>query len=252
MKKIIFITLLISISTVLGLAQEVTKANKEEVKAISEVAVVLLTPTGEKVQSVTTNNQGAFNFTNVAAGKYIVAIGKYDVKAAKGLTEYRVMTAREAGSGMATGRRMHKPFVITKELDKTSATPGATAVAIPTGKSALKKEDVCDDDCDRFVEVSLEFGEKVNAGLHQAGSALANGASLLGGSIPGGAILSSALTIQQGIEIKETGSIDGNIMMRQQINKSKSNVKNNKQTQGATFGEKVKHDTVKNSVGNIR
>jgi len=31
-----------------------------------------------------------------------------------------VITAREAGSGMATGRRMHKPIRITKELDKSS------------------------------------------------------------------------------------------------------------------------------------
>ena len=31
-----------------------------------------------------------------------------------------VSVAREAGSGMATGRRMHKPFVITKRMDKSS------------------------------------------------------------------------------------------------------------------------------------
>lgn len=30
------------------------------------------------------------------------------------------------------------------------------------------------------------FGEKVNAGLHAAGGALAQGASLLGGALPGG------------------------------------------------------------------
>jgi len=32
----------------------------------------------------------------------------------------RVSGPREAGSGMATGKRMHKPFVITKELDKST------------------------------------------------------------------------------------------------------------------------------------
>ena len=32
----------------------------------------------------------------------------------------KVSTAREASSGMATGKRMHKPFVITKEMDKAS------------------------------------------------------------------------------------------------------------------------------------
>lgn len=35
--------------------------------------------------------------------------------------EHSVITAREAGSGMATGRRQHEPFVIRKRIDK--ATP---------------------------------------------------------------------------------------------------------------------------------
>ena len=38
------------------------------------------------------------------------------------------------------------------------------------------------------------FGEKVNAGLHAAGGALAQGASLLGGALPGGAIISAAVS----------------------------------------------------------
>lgn len=33
---------------------------------------------------------------------------------------HSVVSPREAGSGQATGRRMHKPLVITKELDKSS------------------------------------------------------------------------------------------------------------------------------------
>jgi len=35
---------------------------------------------------------------------------------------------------------------------------------------------------------------KVNAGLHAAGGALANGASLLGGALPGGAVISAAVS----------------------------------------------------------
>lgn len=31
-----------------------------------------------------------------------------------------IVSPRDAASGMATGKRMHKPFVITKELDKAS------------------------------------------------------------------------------------------------------------------------------------
>ncbi len=38
------------------------------------------------------------------------------------------------------------------------------------------------------------FGEKVNVGLHTAGSALSQGASLLGGALPGGAIISAAVS----------------------------------------------------------
>lgn len=38
------------------------------------------------------------------------------------------------------------------------------------------------------------FGEKVNAGLHASGGALAQGASLLGGALPGGSIISAALS----------------------------------------------------------
>ena len=38
------------------------------------------------------------------------------------------------------------------------------------------------------------FGEKVNAGLHLAGGALASDASLLGGALPGGAIISAAVS----------------------------------------------------------
>ncbi len=34
--------------------------------------------------------------------------------------EHEVMTAREAGSGMATGRRQYKPMLIRKRIDKAS------------------------------------------------------------------------------------------------------------------------------------
>ncbi len=38
------------------------------------------------------------------------------------------------------------------------------------------------------------FGERVQAGLHQAGSAIASGAALVGGALPGGAIISAAVS----------------------------------------------------------
>jgi len=33
---------------------------------------------------------------------------------------HEVLSPRDAASGLATGKRMHKPFVITKELDRSS------------------------------------------------------------------------------------------------------------------------------------
>jgi hypothetical protein len=40
---------------------------------------------------------------------------------------YSVKSPRDAASGMASGKRMHKPFKITAELDRTAG-PGAAAV----------------------------------------------------------------------------------------------------------------------------
>ena len=35
-------------------------------------------------------------------------------------TNHEIVSPRDAASGLPTGKRMHKPFVITKELDKSS------------------------------------------------------------------------------------------------------------------------------------
>ena len=39
--------------------------------------------------------------------------------------EYTVVTARESSSGMATGKRMHKPLTLTMELGRSAAPAGA-------------------------------------------------------------------------------------------------------------------------------
>ncbi len=70
------------------------------------------------------------------------------------------------------------------------------------------------------------FGEKVNQGLHATGGALGQGASLLGGALPGGSVISAATVVENGNSGEQPSSI--------------SNVL------------KTKHDTAKNSVGNIR
>ena len=65
------------------------------------------------------------------------------------------------------------------------------------------------------------FGEKVNQGLHAAGSAVSQGASLVGGALPGGAIISAR---------QISNSMPNRISM---------NVTVARQTQGATFGERA-------------
>ena len=42
-----------------------------------------------------------------------------------------IVSPRDAASGLPTGKRMHKPFVITKELDVSSATNISTEVTTP-------------------------------------------------------------------------------------------------------------------------
>ena len=44
--------------------------------------------------------------------------------------EHSVKSPRDAASGLPTGKRMHKPFVITKELDKSSSSAPSSEIAI--------------------------------------------------------------------------------------------------------------------------
>ena len=139
---------------------------------------------------------------------------------------------------------------------------------------------------------SLAFGEKVNQGLHAAGSALSQGASLLGGALPGGAIISAAVSsvgnlaggagggaaaasyaknanIVLKIHDADSDSVmelpDGEYQLAFVIVENKtagvkaiSGVKDTLQTQVLIVFKiengvlKTKHDTAKNSVRNIR
>ncbi len=42
--------------------------------------------------------------------------------------DYMIVSPRDAASGLATGKRMHKPFTITKELGRTAATANTIAI----------------------------------------------------------------------------------------------------------------------------
>lgn len=130
------------------------------------------------------------------------------------------------------------------------------------------------------------FGEKVNQGLHAAGSALSQGASLLGGALPGGAIISAAVSSVGNLaggagggaaaaSYARTGKTVLKIQDNQSdaiselsdgeyelvfviVEKATSGLKDTLKTQvriGFSIENgilKTKHDTAKNSVSNIR
>nr|WP_315201306.1 hypothetical protein [uncultured Flavobacterium sp.] len=137
----------------------------------------------------------------------------------------------------------------------------------------------------------VAFGEKVNQGLHAAGSALAQGASLLGGALPGGAIISATVSSVGNLagggaaaaSYAATGRVtkpdsEKNVLKIKDdekdavldladgeyeltfviVEKATSGLKDTLKTQVrmAFIVEKgvlkTKHDTAKNSVGNIR
>lgn len=104
-----------------------------------------------------------------------------------------VTSPRDAASGQATGKRMHKPFVITKELDKSSSmmvresptrqSTGKVSVSdlsvmiVVDGKSRklpvvndqiTLPSDINDNDCD--LVVSWSWGE-TNSGSGSTGTA---------------------------------------------------------------------------------
>jgi hypothetical protein len=133
---------------------------------------------------------------------------------------------------------------------------------------------------------SLAFGEKVNQGLHAAGGALSQGASLLGGALPGGAIISAAVSsvgnlsggagggaaaasyAKTGKKVWEINDKGDGVMLELTdgefeltfviVEKSTSGLKDTLKTQVRIGFDiignvlKTKHDTAKNSVGNIR
>ena len=130
------------------------------------------------------------------------------------------------------------------------------------------------------------FGEKVNAGLHASGGALSQGASLLGGVVPGGSVISAAVSSVGNLAGGAGGGAAAASYARTSksvfkiqdsendaafelpdgvyelvfviVEKATSGLKDTLKTQvriGFTVENnvlKTKHDTAKNSVGNIR
>ena len=61
------------------------------------------------------NNKAIMDSPSACVGKIRCADGSCSIS-----FDQEVGSPRDAASGLATGKRMHKPFVITKELDKSS------------------------------------------------------------------------------------------------------------------------------------
>jgi len=124
----------------------------------------------------------------------------------------------------------------------------------------------------KVSQMSSSEVAKVNAGLHAAGGALSQGASLVGGALPGGAVISAAVSSVGGgkviWEIRDAGNEfkmpsslqDGEYelaMTMDGVSKdaAKVQVYFGLLVEGGTYkvvAANTKHDTVKNSIGNIR
>ena len=124
----------------------------------------------------------------------------------------------------------------------------------------------------KVTEMTSSEVAKVNAGLHAAGGALAQGASLVGGALPGGAVISAAVSSfgngkviwqvrDAGNEFKMPSNLsDGEYELALTMDgvskdAAKVQVYFGLQVEGGTYkvvAANTKHDTVKNSIGNIR
>lgn len=64
------------------------------------------------------NNKASMDSSGACVGKIRCADGSCVIN-----FEQEIVSPRDAASGLPTGKRMHKPFVITKELDRSSPAP---------------------------------------------------------------------------------------------------------------------------------
>lgn len=72
---------------------------------------------------------------------------------------------RDAASGLATGKRKHKPVTITKEIDKSSTKSAATdhnsSRSNKTSHTPVMDTDGLDNDCDGVVEITPMKGGQI-------------------------------------------------------------------------------------------
>jgi hypothetical protein len=87
-------------------------------------------------------HQGTMQTGSASQGKMASKEDVYVWKIKSAVITCDIKAPRDAQSGMATGKRMHKPFVITKEYDKASPMLAKTSSPLTLGSIKL------DEDCD--------------------------------------------------------------------------------------------------------
>jgi hypothetical protein len=76
--------------------------------------------TKQRTKSNNTNEKSGLINPGVCTGKVRCADGSCIIS-----FEQEIVSPRDAASGLSTGKRMHKPFVMTKELDKVQKETGS-------------------------------------------------------------------------------------------------------------------------------
>jgi Carboxypeptidase regulatory-like domain len=277
MKKLLFITFFALVCPALLLAQS-PNSNEQNAKMakpgepIPGVGINLAKLEGGKetlASQVVTDANGDFEFKNLAPGKYVISVGRKHLGNVKyeDMT-FTVVSPRDAASGMASGKRQHSPIRIVKEFGIQE--PGSN-VAIPSNssKSAVENKDREDIVITLDTEAGAQAGRAAGTDFNSSRSNRERGTIARDGSSNGtsgtnnseagraaGTDFNSSRSNRERGTIARDGSSNGTATT-EVLNKidSLAIVQGIEITENVTIvGNvlKTKHDTAKNSIGNIR
>jgi len=85
-----------------------------------------------KTKSNQSNDRSSDQISSVCVGKIRCADGSCTIN-----FEQEIVSPRDPASGLPTGKRQHKPFVITKELDKSSPILAKGGSGMGAGKASF-------------------------------------------------------------------------------------------------------------------
>ena len=110
--------------------------------------VLKAVPGGAIVSAAKTDAKGTFTFQKLAPGEYTVTLGPVGTQLVIGgsAEKLEIRTAREAGSGMATGKRQHGAITITKQWGAANRTVNLThqddwfTVTVTAAKAPMGKK----------------------------------------------------------------------------------------------------------------